>query len=181
MEKSTLNRTDHTANSPGAEMGVPVLADPTRSETSREIFSLEVECVSSAPAVVRAALKRVEELGPARDDVILVANELVTNAVVHSGGSPEHTIGVRAALGGGQVSISVRDPGLSGESPWVRGLDGGRPGGWGLWIVKQLAHRWGFERDEGCRVWAELGVPPAWGMEGGSPVQGYVAGSPVQG
>jgi anti-sigma regulatory factor (Ser/Thr protein kinase) len=172
VEKSSRNRTYHTAKLPGAEMGDAVLAHCASSEASREIFSLEVECVSRAPAVVRAALGRVGELGLARDDVVLVTNELVTNAVVHSGGSPEHTIGVRATLGEGHVSISVQDPGLSDDSPRVRRSDGLRPGGWGLRIVKELTHRWGFERDEGCRVWAELRVPPAWGMEGSGPVQG---------
>lgn len=159
MEKSSLNGTRRTVKLPDAEGGSAILARSALSGASREILSLEVECGSRAPAVVRAALSRVRELGAAQDDVILVASELVTNAVVHSGALPGDTIHVRALLGRGRVSISVQDPGLSGDSPRVRGPDGLQPEGWGLRIVKELAECWGFERDRGHRVWAELCLP----------------------
>jgi anti-sigma regulatory factor (Ser/Thr protein kinase) len=106
--------------------------------------------------LVRAAFSHIGELGAARDDAILVASELVTNAVVHSGGSPADTIHVRAALIRGEVSITVRDPGLSGDIPHLRHTDASETGGRGLRIVQQLARRWGFELDPGHRVWAEL-------------------------
>lgn len=128
----------------------------------REVLALAVACGSEAPATVRWALREISELGAARDDVLLVASELVTNAVVHSGGSPADTIEVRAVLTGGSVSISVQDPGRSGVSPRLRGEDA-LAGGWGLQIVRQLAHRWGFERDRGHRVWAELQLPSGAG------------------
>lgn len=131
------------------------------SEAACEILSLEVECGSSAPTVVGAALGKLKELGPARDDAILVASELVTDAVVHSGGSPGDTVHVRAALGQGRVSISVQDPGLSSDSPRVRGSDGLRAHGRDLRIVNERADRWGFERDRGRRVWAELRLSSA--------------------
>jgi anti-sigma regulatory factor (Ser/Thr protein kinase) len=142
---------------PGSEGEVAsILGNPDCTEASRAVLSLEVTCARSAPAVVRTALSQVKGLGPGRDDVILVASELVTNAVVHSGGSPANTIQVRAVLTREGVSISVQDPGLSGDTPRVRREDDVAADGWGLRIVEQLSNRWGFERAQGHRVWAEL-------------------------
>jgi anti-sigma regulatory factor (Ser/Thr protein kinase) len=117
---------------------------------------LEVGCDHEAPAIARRALRQIKELGAAHDDGILVASELVTNAVVHSGGSPADTIQVRAVLMGADVSISVHDPGLSGDTPHLRDTSVMQAECRGLWIVEQLARRWGFELDRGQRVWAEL-------------------------
>ncbi len=142
-----------------AEGGAATAVSSPLSEAPREVLSLEVEYGSEAPAVVRTALSELRELGPARDDVILVASELVTNAVVHSGGSPGDTIHVLTRIGPDRVSISVHDPGLSGDRPRVRASDELQAHGWGLRIVSELAHRWGAERDRGYRVWAELRLP----------------------
>ena len=117
---------------------------------------LEVGSGREAPAIARAALRQIKELGAARDDAILVASELVTNAVVHSGGAAADTIQVRAVLIGGTVSIRVHDPGLSDDIPHLRDPRVMQAEGRGLRIVNQLARRWGFERDRGHRVWAEL-------------------------
>ena len=57
-------------------------------------------CSEHAPALVRAALREVGELGAVRDDAILIASELVTNAVVQSQGSAAHDLHVRAVLSG---------------------------------------------------------------------------------
>jgi anti-sigma regulatory factor (Ser/Thr protein kinase) len=150
-----------TADCSAPEEGVSSLPSSGSAHASREILSLEVKCGSRAPAFVRMALGQIEGLGPARDDVILVASELVTNAVVHSGGSPADTIQVRAVLTRTGVSISVQDSGLSGDSPRLQEVDALAAGGRGLRIVKQIAHRWGFEHDRGHRVWAELHLPTA--------------------
>jgi anti-sigma regulatory factor (Ser/Thr protein kinase) len=138
------------------EPELAVVAADALPASERELLVLEVGCGREAPAVVRAALRQIKGLGAVRDDAILVASELVTNAVVHSGGSPGDTIRVRAVLVGGDVSISVHDPGLSGDTPQLRDTDVTQAGGRGLRIVKQLARRWGFELDRGHRVWAEL-------------------------
>jgi hypothetical protein len=52
--------------------------------------------------------------------------------------------------------ISVHDPGLSEHAaePERSGRSG--RGGWGLQIVERLSMRWGTERPDGYRVWAEL-------------------------
>jgi anti-sigma regulatory factor (Ser/Thr protein kinase) len=133
-------------------------ASLTSPASERELLVLDVGCGPEAPAIARAALRQIEELGAARDDALLVASELVTNAVAHSRGSPADMIQVRAVLIRGDVSISVHDPGLSGETPHLQEPDVMRAGGRGLRIVQQLTRRWGFELDRGHRVWAELGT-----------------------
>ena len=121
----------------------------------REILSLEIGWGIEAPAVIRAALSTVE-LGDTRDDVLLIASELVTNAVTHSGGSDTDHIHAQVTLDAHGVRVSVRDPGFSDDRPRVQVTDAMSLSGWGLRIVEQLAHRWGFEDDHGIRVWAEV-------------------------
>ncbi len=90
-------------------------------------------------------------------DAILVASELVTNAVRHSGCAEHDQIQVSVKLRGEHLVIDVRDPGLSDQAPEIRA--GPEWGGFGLQIVDQLAVRWGSERECGYRVWAEVLLP----------------------
>jgi anti-sigma regulatory factor (Ser/Thr protein kinase) len=123
--------------------------------SATELLSLDVKCDRRAPAFVREVLVRMDGLGSVLDDALLVASELVTNAVVHSGGSPEDVLRVTVTLDRDGVVISVDDPGLSGLTARKRPHDL-EPHGWGLHIVQQLASQWGSERQQGYRVWAEL-------------------------
>jgi anti-sigma regulatory factor (Ser/Thr protein kinase) len=89
---------------------------------------------------------------------MLVASELVTNAVSHSLCTEEDFLSVQIARDG-RLRIAVLDPGVSGGSAEIAD----RPielGGLGLKVVEQLAASWGTERsDAGYRVWAELQLP----------------------
>jgi anti-sigma regulatory factor (Ser/Thr protein kinase) len=123
-----------------------------------ELLSLDIPCDRNAPAVIRAALAEFDEDGLSLADVILVASELVTNAVLHSGGAADQMVSVRASLQRDLLLISVHDPGLSGKSAQPNRSKQSKLGGWGLRIVEQLAQRWGTERPDGYRVWAELAV-----------------------
>jgi anti-sigma regulatory factor (Ser/Thr protein kinase) len=125
-----------------------------------ELLSLDIPCNRSAPAVVRDALGEVHDGVWSLDDGLLVASELVTNAVRHSGCAPDHTLQVNVGLVQDGLMISVHDPGLSKGTAEPRVSDPIEPGGWGLQIVEQLATRWGSERPDGYRVWAELPVVP---------------------
>lgn len=125
-------------------------------EPTSESFSMAVPCDPRAPAAVRDALDRREDIGWVLGDAMLVASELVTNAVLHSGCSGDETIEVCVEVRSERLRISVRDPGRSGRNAEVRA---GQPvGGWGLRVVEQLAERWGSERTEGYQVWAEVGT-----------------------
>jgi sigma-B regulation protein RsbU (phosphoserine phosphatase) len=123
-----------------------------------EVLALEVHCDEAAPGVVRAAFERLDWLGALVDDIKLVASELVTNAVLHSGCRDDQILAVRATRGPGQMTISVHDPGLSGQEAEPRRGGGHQRGGWGLALVAALSSRWGSERKDGYSVWAELAL-----------------------
>jgi len=57
------------------------------------------------------------------------------------------------------LRIEVADAG-EGFVPKPRDLDRSRPGGWGLYLVDQLADRWGVRRDNLSRVWFEVDYGP---------------------
>jgi anti-sigma regulatory factor (Ser/Thr protein kinase) len=124
-----------------------------------EVLSRDVPCDLDAPGRVRQALLELESLGWVLGDVMLVASELVTNAVVHSGCLDRHLLRVRGWLWDRHIRISVTDPGLSGHDAEI-GSFHRQPGGWGLRLVDQLAAKWGSERDEGYHVWAEMSLGP---------------------
>lgn len=119
--------------------------------------TLRVGCDPQAPGAARRALIDEAGLDWLDDDVMLVTSELVTNAVLHSGGSEYDEVYVEMHVSHGTVSVCVTDPGTSGGE--AEPTEGEAPyGGFGLKLVDQLAERWGSERAEGgrLRVWAEV-------------------------
>jgi hypothetical protein len=127
-------------------------------ESYVELVNLELPCDRQAPAAVRGAIHdRAGETDWMLGDAILVASELVTNAVLHSGCAEDESIQVRVGVQPQRLLISVRDPGDSGHDARVRLSPA--VGGWGLRIVEALTERWGTDRGKGYRVWAELALP----------------------
>ncbi|HWE08170.1 MAG TPA: ATP-binding protein [Solirubrobacteraceae bacterium] len=127
--------------------------------SSEPALSLDLPCDTRAPGAVRAALSDVDWIDGAAAQVTLIASELVTNAVVHSGCREDHVLAVRAAVSRNRIMISVHDPGLSDEGARPRFGSEGTTGGWGLRIVDELSARWGAQRQDGYRVWAEVPMP----------------------
>ena len=109
---------------------------------------------------MRQALAKLDSLGGVLGDLVLIASELVTNAVLYSGCSSEDVIRVRVDRAKDHVLLSVWDPGVSGQSAAVAVAKqrSSSSGGFGLWLVERLSRRWGAERTAGYRVWAELAV-----------------------
>jgi anti-sigma regulatory factor (Ser/Thr protein kinase) len=122
-------------------------------------MAVTLPCAPSASAAVREELSRIDGLGWILGDVMLVASELVNNAVVHSGAMPHHDLEVSAWQHDGWLTLSVRDPGISGQSAQSAPPTDMQVGGWGLRIVEALCERWGEEREDGYRVWAEISLP----------------------
>src|SRR5947209_6495450 len=87
-----------------------------RTPTSHES---RLACDESAPANARAAIRSLNPRAPLIGDAMLLASELVTNAVRHSGCEPDDHIGLRAELLGTSVRIEVRDPARSASIPRV--------------------------------------------------------------
>jgi anti-sigma regulatory factor (Ser/Thr protein kinase) len=122
-------------------------------EPSEDLICLELRCDPDAPCLVREAVDEAVTDPIVRETARLVASELVTNAVRHSGCAPNQTIEFRARSEGGVLRMCVSDPGISGLRAHLRSDPSA---GFGLRIVDRLARRWGAEHPNGQRVWAEL-------------------------
>lgn len=87
--------------------------------------------------------------------ILLTGHELVANALWHT-----HTPALlRIRYGGAWVRVEVADTDPGALQP-VPAPDRTAVSGRGLYIVSQLAARWGVERaNDGKTVWAELPVP----------------------
>jgi anti-sigma regulatory factor (Ser/Thr protein kinase) len=92
------------------------------------------------------------------DDVVLVASELVSNAVVHTGvDQVEQQLDVTWDVGPDSVLIRVVDP--SPDLPRPRSTNASDTRGRGLSIVAALALDWGVRRtDGGKQVWARVPI-----------------------
>ena len=115
----------------------------------------EVRCDRTAASAVRGTIGGLDHLGWLAGDAVLVASELVTNVVTHTGCDAGHRIEVKVTEDPDAVCISVRDADESRTaSPQPVSLEPG--GGLGLVIVDALARQWGTSRACGYHVWAEL-------------------------
>jgi anti-sigma regulatory factor (Ser/Thr protein kinase) len=119
---------------------------------------VELDSTPEAVAWARQALDGLEGGVPPRRmrDVRLLVSELVTNAVRHAGLGRDDRIRLRASLDSRILRVEVHDPGM-GFTPKTLAPDPTRTSGWGLYLVEELADRWGVEgADPGSQVWFEL-------------------------
>ncbi|MFJ3086320.1 MULTISPECIES: SpoIIE family protein phosphatase [unclassified Streptomyces] len=115
------------------------------------------EALSSARHMIRAAVRAWGAKDRA-DEVELAADELVTNALMHTDGGAIVTIRVLTGPDR-RLRVDVEDR----SSALPRRRDAGEAGvsGRGLMLVDQLADAWGVEsRGTGKCVWSEFVVPP---------------------
>jgi anti-sigma regulatory factor (Ser/Thr protein kinase) len=133
------------------------LVQPARGSGLKNRIEIEFEAGPTAAAGARNALHELE--GRVSDgllrDVRLLVSELVTNSVRHSNAHARDVVHVLVSVTENSLRVEVADPG-SGFEPKPRDDDRTRPGGWGLYLVDQLADRWGVARDELTRVWFEM-------------------------
>jgi anti-sigma regulatory factor (Ser/Thr protein kinase) len=113
----------------------------------------EPEAVAAArEAVTSAARGRVdpETLETAR----LLVSELVTNGIVH--GATDRPLEVDVEMSESGLRVDVMDQGLGfARRPGTDAPD--YSGGFGLFLVEELADRWGIVRNGKTCVWFELG------------------------
>jgi anti-sigma regulatory factor (Ser/Thr protein kinase) len=88
-------------------------------------------------------------------DVRLLVSELVTNAVRHANLGGSDVIDLVIDLADHTLRVEVHDPG-GGFVPTAPSPDPARPSGWGLYLVAELADRWGVDSDQTTLVWFEL-------------------------
>jgi anti-sigma regulatory factor (Ser/Thr protein kinase) len=123
---------------------------------------------SGAPSAAAAARRVVGSLDDhfdvtRLDDVLLLVTELVTNAIRHAGVDEEGSVGLDVSVTPGVLRVEVSDPGPGFEQLEHPEPDLDRTGGWGLFLVDQLADRWGVKHEVGTRVWFEMDHEPPGG------------------
>ena len=117
---------------------------------------------ASAALVRKAIAADLEAHSVARsciEDVMLVASELVGNAVIHSGGthSVDERLDIAWEIGTGEILVLVVDG--SSTFPVPRPAMADEPNGRGLTIVSALSADWGFEpTPTGKKVWARVPI-----------------------
>jgi anti-sigma regulatory factor (Ser/Thr protein kinase) len=113
----------------------------------------ELEDIASA----RHALSELEpELEPTLfANLRLLVSELVTNSIRHAHARPGALVELKATAFHDRARVEVIDGG-SGFEPGTPAPDRGLRSGWGLYLVDQLADRWGVVSDESTCVWFEI-------------------------
>lgn len=115
-----------------------------------QLTTLELDSTPGAPGAVRDELGGLRRhLGRRFDDAVLVASELVSNAVRHG---DSRNVRVDVVGADGMVRITVTDDGPCFGPRDERG------DGMGLRIVERVAAAWGVDDADGCSVWAELAL-----------------------
>jgi serine/threonine-protein kinase RsbW len=90
------------------------------------------------------------------EDLGLVLTELVTNSVRHAEIEADNSVSVELFLFSDLLRVEVRDRGRAFEPP-PPPQPGERPSsGWGLFIVDQVADRWGVGEEPPTQVWFEF-------------------------
>jgi anti-sigma regulatory factor (Ser/Thr protein kinase) len=124
-----------------------------------EVLRFAIEPTFDAPGAARAHAARALDDSPHADVVQALVSELVTNAVLHTGGAAELRIVRRPAHTAADevIRVEVRDnhhrPPECSDTP-------GAHGGFGLRIVSALARTWGYSpAASGKVVWFEVGGP----------------------
>jgi anti-anti-sigma factor len=111
-----------------------------------------------APGAARAALTSLCEEQEVdrgiRQTLVLLASEVVSNAVLHSNGPAEAPIALSAAVEPEAIRVTVTDAG-EGFVPSERDPER-LEGGYGLYLLEKAASSWGVEADGATVVWFEL-------------------------
>ena len=119
---------------------------------------------AEAPRIARGVIELclADRVAPSALEIAqLLASELVSNSVRHSGVPEGEAIVVRVHLSSGICRLEVEDPGHDGVIA-LRPPDPCRTGGLGLNLLAALSESWGVGRAAAgpTRVWAQLPCPP---------------------
>ena len=107
-----------------------------------------------SPMTARHSLGELERALPPETmaKLRLLVTELVANSVRHARGTP---IDVTVAIDGDSVRAEVSDGGEGFEPPAKEDPNPLKTQGWGLFLVRKMAERWGADAATGT-VWFEL-------------------------
>ncbi len=120
-------------------------------------LELKLRATPDAPRDARHALDRLAPEVPqdVLENVRLLVSELVTNCIRHAGVEPDATIELKVAPRESVIRVEVSDPG-EGFEPAPVHLSLYSKSGWGLYLVEQIADRWGVLVENGTKVWFEI-------------------------
>jgi anti-sigma regulatory factor (Ser/Thr protein kinase) len=115
-----------------------------------------------APSLMRSRLDS-ELAGGLPDqqlaDLHLLTSEVVTNSVRHGRVGSDGWVSSNVSVTGDRVRVEVRDSARIRGLPHVREPDYENGGGFGLFLLDEVAARWGVEQDPGLCVWFEVALP----------------------
>ncbi|MGW6538650.1 SpoIIE family protein phosphatase [Streptomyces sp. NPDC055051] len=129
---------------------------PTGGRFRQHVAQSDPEALRAARHMIRAAV-RAWGAGSRADEIELVADELMTNALMHTDGG---TIVTLRRLPGTERRLRVEVEDRSSALPRRREAGEAGVSGRGLLLVDQLSDSWGVEsRGGGKCVWCEFAVP----------------------
>ncbi|MGW5459030.1 SpoIIE family protein phosphatase [Streptomyces sp. NPDC003996] len=128
-------------------------APPAGGRLQQHVAPGDPEALSQARHLIRAAVRSWGHRDRA-DEIELVADELITNALMHTEGSAIVTL---RALDGGHRRLRIEVEDSSSALPRRREAGEDGVSGRGLLLVEMLADAWGVEaRGGGKAVWCEF-------------------------
>jgi anti-sigma regulatory factor (Ser/Thr protein kinase) len=132
------------------------MPDETPNQDLR--LGLKVAPGPRAPSQVRSHLQALRShLQPdVHEQIELLVSELVTNSVRHGGLERRDQVEIQVTVSDRTIIVSVADPGLGFTLPDPPGRGSPQTSGWGLYLLDQIADRWGVARNGNTVVWFEL-------------------------
>lgn len=127
-----------------ARPGYPRLMQREEAQAGPRRVRVTLQPDVDAPAAARRALRSLP-LGRRGEDVLLLASEIVSSAVVHDAADP---IELSVACERGRTRVEVSDHGA--------GFADELSDGYGIRMLSAASDRWGIEQDGATRVWFEL-------------------------
>lgn len=134
----------------------------------KRVLDLLIPPQTAEVATARRSLAALDGIvsGESLEQLRLLVTELVTNAVRHAGLADDDRVGLRVFVSGSTLRVEVEDPGRGFVPPADPGPDYDQISGWGLYLVANMADRWGVENripaeeetvgDHATLVWFEL-------------------------
>ena len=115
-----------------------------------------------APSHMRSRLERTlgdELAGERLAELRLLTTEVVSNSVRHGRVGPDGWVSSTISVTEDRVRVEVRDSSVPRGMPRQRTPDYEDGGGFGLFLLDQVAARWGVQTEAGLCVWFELTLP----------------------
>lgn len=113
----------------------------------------------AAPSLMRSLLDR-ELTGEVPDERLaelrLLTSEVVTNSVRHGRVGRDGWVSSTISVEADRVRVEVRDSSRTAGVPRRKTPDYEDGGGFGLFLLDEVAASWGVERNSGLCVWFEL-------------------------